>query len=226
MWNRQVTLGDNLAEVERVQRVPLKPGNEGTHQTVEEMAKAAMGQYGAGSGRIRNLAVQIVRDAGVAERDKRGEIIAIHEWVKNHLRYVNDPLWYEFITFPETLAFERNDGDCDDHVVLEAALLGALGIPSRFVVYAVKNPMNFDHVAMHALVKQPNEWMALDPIVKKQPAGWEVPDAKAKHVYGINTPNGTQKTGRHIGEWIALGVGIFALWRIITNMLTKVEHKL
>jgi hypothetical protein len=225
VWNRRaVALGDHLSEVERVERVPLAPGVDGTHQTIDVMSKAAMGSFGAGSGRIRNLAVQIVRDAGVPERDKRGETIAVHEWVKKHLRYVKDPLWYEFVTYPETLAFERNDGDCDDHVVLEAALLGALGIPTRFVVYAFKNAAQFAHVAMHANVD--NKWMPLDPIVKNQPAGWEVPDATTRHVYGVNTPDGPQKTGRNVGEWIALGVGIVALWKMIAAMLKKAEHRL
>lgn len=226
MWSRRaITLGDHLAEVERVERVPLAAGTDGTHQTIEVMSKAAMGPYGAGSGRIRNLAIQIVRDAGVPERDKRGEIVAIHEWVKKHLRYVKDPLWYEFVTFPETLAFERSDGDCDDHVTLEAALLGALGIPTRFVVYAFKGASQFAHVAMHAMFA-PNNWMPLDPIVKDKPAGWEVPDATTRHVYGINTPDGTQKTGRSVGEWITLGVGILALWRIVAAMFGKVEKRL
>jgi hypothetical protein len=225
MWNRRaVALGDHLSEVERVERVPLAPGVDGTHQTIGVMSKAAMGPFGAGSGRIRNLAVQIVRDAGVPERDKRGEVVAVHEWVKKHLRYVKDPLWYEFVTYPETLAFERSDGDCDDHVVLEAALLGALGIPTRFVVYAFKGASQFAHVAMHANVD--NQWMPLDPIVKNQPAGWEVPDATTRHVYGVNTPDGPQKTGRNVGEWIALGVGILALWKMIAAMLKKAEHRL
>ena len=225
MWHRRaVALGDHLSEVERVQRVPLAAGVDGTHQTIDVMARAAMGRYGAGSGRIRNLAVQIVRDAGVPERDKRGETVAVHEWVKKHLRYVKDPLWYEFVTYPETLAFERADGDCDDHAVLESALLGALGIPTRFVVYAFKGSSQFAHVALHAMVG-PNEWLPLDPIVKDKPAGWEVPDATTRHVYGISTPDGPQKTGRSAGEWIGLGVAMFALWRIVSGMFHKLERR-
>jgi len=225
MWHRRaVALGDHLSEVERVPRVPLAAGVDGTHQTIDVMARAAMGRYGAGSGRIRNLAVQIVRDAGVPERDKRGETVAVHEWVKKHLRYVKDPLWYEFVTYPETLAFERADGDCDDHAVLESALLGALGIPTRFVVYAFKGSSQFAHVALHAMVG-PNEWLPLDPIVKDKPAGWEVPDATTRHVYGISTPDGPQKTGRSTGEWLSLGVAMFALWRIVSGMFHKLERR-
>lgn len=183
---------------EQVQRVDIPTGNAGTDATVEVMAQAAMGQYGAGSARIRNLAVQIVRGemggAPVPERDQPGEVGAIHEWMQEHLRYVRDPLWYEFVTYPETLAFTRADGDCDDHCVLEAALLGSIGIPTRFVVYAFNKQSNFSHVALQAYIRFPDgtsSWETLDPIVKDQPAGWSVPDATTTKVYGVNGPNGT-----------------------------------
>ena len=208
--------------VERVERVPLKPGVDGTDQTIVVMAKAAMGIYGAGSGKIRNLAIQIVRDAGVPEKDKRGEIEAVHAFVKKHLRYVKDPLWYEFVTFPETLAFERNDGDCDDHVVLEAALLGALGIPTRFVVYAFNGAANFGHVAMQALEAN-GKWLPLDPIVKDKPAGWEVPDATKRHVYGVSTPDGPTGAKASLGELFGVVVGILALWTMFRSTLQRWE---
>lgn len=199
---------------EKVVRVELPAGNPGTDATVEEMAKASMGQYGAGSGRIRNLAVQIIDgEVGgldpVDERDQYGEVNSVHEWVKAHLRYVRDPLWYEFVTMPETLAFERADGDCDDHVVLEAALLGAIGIPSRFVVYAFKGSPVYSHVAMQARVG--NDWINLDPIVKGQDAGWSVPDATDTKFYGISTPDGTAKSVFSFSTLVGAAIAIAAV---------------
>lgn len=208
---------------ERVVRVPLKEGNEGTHQTVEIMSQAAMSQWGAGSAKIRNLALNIIADAGVAERDKKGEIIAIHEFVKNHLRYVKDPLWYEFVTYPETLAFERADGDCDDHVVLEAALLASVGIPSRFVVYAFGGATGYSHVAMQALYDN-DKWMSLDPIVKHKPAGWEVPDATTRHVYGVNTPDGPRKSMTSLMDIIGIILAVTALWSAFTHTAKRMER--
>ncbi len=218
-------LGDATAApaVERVERVPLAAGIDGTDQTVTVMAKAAMSQYGAGSAKIRNLAIQIVRDAGVPERDKRGEVEAIHAWVMGHLRYVKDPLWYEFVTYPETLAFERADGDCDDHAVLEAALLGALGIATRFVVYAFKGATQYAHVALHAQVGA-DSWMPLDPIVKNQPAGWEIPDATRRKVYGVNTPDGPQGGASGIGSIIGIIAGIALLWGMMSRTLRKLDR--
>lgn len=228
MWHTRTVQGLGDAPlggtVERVERVPLKAGEDGTDQTIVVMSKAAMGEFGAGSAKIRNLAIQIIRDEGVAERDKHGEIVAIHRYVMRHLRYVKDPLWYEFVTYPETLAFERADGDCDDHVVLEAALLGALGIPSRFVVYAFGGASGFGHVAMQAL-EGPNKWIPLDPIVKDKPAGWEVPDASRRKVYGVNTPDGPQGSGMALKDLIGLLIAIGALWTMFRQSMQRLENK-
>ncbi len=171
----------------QAERIMLSDGPDGTDQTIQAMSRASMGQFGAGSPRIIDLARDIV--AGVPERDQFGEVEAVHRFVMLHLRYVRDPLWYEAITMPETLAFERQQGDCDDHAVLEAALLGSLGIQTRFVTYAFKGSPTMSHVALQAKVG--NKWIPLDPIVKNKPAGWEVPDSTTRVLYGINTPTGT-----------------------------------
>ncbi len=180
------------------QRVNLPPGELTTAKTIDLMSRAAMGQYGAHSPKIRALAISIIRDARAMEKDKRAEIDAIHAWVMKHLRYVNDPLWQETITYPETLAFEQQDGDCDDHAVLEAALLGAIGIRTRFVAIAPDiGPLS--HVYLQALMMEDDgtgsgnkkpQWLDLDPIVKHKPSGWSVPNPKVKVAYPINTPHG------------------------------------
>lgn len=222
MWS-VTQLGAVGDSVEKVERVTLKPGSLGTDQTIDVMARAAMGKYGAGSAKIRNLAIQIIRDAGVKERDKMGEVVAIHRWVMNHLRYVNDPLWYEFVTHPETLAFERNDGDCDDHVVLESALLASVGIPTRFVVYAFKYAPAWQHVAMQARVG--NRWIPLDPIVKDQPAGWEAPDFTNRKIYGTNTPNGPTPQHNAVVYVIGLALSVVALWGAAQRALALLERR-
>ncbi len=165
-------------------------------KTIDLMSRAAMGDFGAHSPRIRSLALSIVRKAGVPEKNKYGEVVAIHKWVMSRLRYVNDPLWQEFITYPETLAFDQMDGDCDDHAVLEAALLGAIGIKTRFVTVAPK-PGPMSHVYLQANVTSNDgtgvmreEWIDLDPIVKNQPAGWSVPNPFARTIFPMNTPTG------------------------------------
>jgi len=184
--------------------IRMPPGELSVDKTVDIMARAAFGRYGAHSPRIRALAIQIIRAAGIPEKDKLGEIDAIHEWVKSRLRYVNDPLWQEFITQPEHLAFVQRDGDCDDHAVLEAALLGAIGIRSRFVTVApVAGPMS--HVYLQAQIMHYDgtgtppriSWINLDPIKKDKSAGWAVPHPFRIKVFPISTPDGIglQSTG-------------------------------
>lgn len=175
---------------ENVQRIDLPAGIAGTDKTIDVMAAAAMGKYGAMSPIIRNKTLDVIRSANVPERDKRGEVQAVHAFVQKHLRYVNDPLSVEFVTYPETLLGNRTDGDCDDHVMLEAAMLGSIGIPSRFVTYGFKGGPP-SHVAMHANIGK--DWIPLDPIVKDQLSGWEVPDYDSRTVYGVNTPVGYAK---------------------------------
>lgn len=176
--------------------VQMPGGSLAVDKTVDLMARAAMGEYGAHSSRIRRLALDIITRAGVPEKDKRGEAVALRNWVMQHLRYVNDPAWMEFVTQPETLAFEVQHGDCDDHSVLLAALLGAIGIRTRFVtVAAVPGPMS--HVYLQADVgkldgtgQRTATWLDLDPIVKNRPAGWSVPNPYRVRIFPVNTPAG------------------------------------
>lgn len=198
----------------REERIPMPPGMAGVDLTIQTMAKMAMGQYGAGSAKIRYLAEEIILDARVKERDQAGEMIALRNWVMRNIRYVRDPLWYESVTYPESTAFETKTGDCDDHTVLLAALLGAVGIPTRFVTYGFKNIPTQTHVAMEAQIK--GQWITLDPIVKDQMAGWEVPDPTTRVVYGTNTPLGTAGKVLSLGNVVAAVltlVGIAAFWK-------------
>ncbi len=200
-------------DVSKVIRIDLPAGSDGTDATIQAMARASMGEYGAGSARIVALARDVINRAGVPERDQRGEVDAIHRYVMAHLRYIRDPLWYEMITYPETLAFESTDGDCDDHAVLEAALLGAVGIPTRFVTYGFGGAIAQSHVALEAKVG--NQWIPLDPIVKDKPSGWSVPNASNVVRYGVNTPTGTVGAAlslRNAAGMIAAVVCITFIW--------------
>ncbi len=97
------------------------------------MARLAMGGWGAQSERIRALALAIVRDAGIAGKNYQAEVLAVHCWVQSTIRYTRDPVGQETVQTPEHTAFVNQAGDCDDFSVLEAALLGALGHPTRFI---------------------------------------------------------------------------------------------
>lgn len=212
----------------RVERINLPSGEAGTDKTVSVMAQAAMSRYGAGSIKIRELAMRIVNDAGAPEKDQLAEVEAIHGWTVNHLRYVRDPLWYEMVTYPETLAFESADGDCDDHSVLEAALLGALGIPTRFVVFAFNGSPTWQHVALQAMIrdfktKQP-KWISLDPIVKDKPVGFEVKHT-AKRLYTISSPSGAKPIAGPVASVISSVVSVGVLAVIFQRMMKRLSHE-
>ena len=165
----------------------LSGGFAGTYQTVAEMTKLTTGQWGSRSPKIRALAINILRQAGIPGKDYVGEMVAIHNWVRDNVRYTRDVAGQETLCPPEEIAFNSRAGDCDDMAMLDAALLGAIGIPSRFVTIGV-TPDSFSHVYLQA--KPKGTWIPLDPIMKDKPAGWEAPKTTAviKKVYPDNIP--------------------------------------
>jgi hypothetical protein len=170
-----------------VQFQTLSGGFQGTDQTVALMQQYAMGQWGSRSPRIRALALNIVTNAGVPEKDYVGEMVAIHNYVRDNIRYTRDVNGQETLLPPEELAFNSKAGDCDDKSMLEAALLGSIGIGSRFVTIGV-TPDRMSHVYLQG--KPQDVWISLDPIMKNKPAGWEVPASavKVRKIYDENVP--------------------------------------
>lgn len=57
---------------------------------------------------------------------------AIFYFVKDNLEYVKDPVGHEYVKSAKESLVSEN-GDCDDHSVLLANLLEAIGIRTRFV---------------------------------------------------------------------------------------------
>jgi hypothetical protein len=187
-------------------RGTLASGDAGTDQTVAAMRACAMGIYGAKSPKIREFAINILDSAQVKNKDYRGMTIAIHNWVRDNIRYVNDPVGQETVCHPEYV-IQLRAGDCDDASTLEAALLGALGIDTRFVVVGLQTGGGFSHVYLQAEVKEPTGlvWMSLDPIMRQYPAGWEVPNAKRKKIYDVNSAQGFAMNG--LGHMLSESIG-------------------
>lgn len=87
---------------------------------------------------VRGLAVSIVHEYPQHGTGQLLRAAALFEYVKNNVTYVPDPIRMEnqqviaedLIASPgETLRIRG--GDCDDHAVLMASLLSAVGIPNR-----------------------------------------------------------------------------------------------
>ena len=148
----------------------LPDGAPGTAATVAIMAQLAAGAHGAQSPAIRDLAVSIV--AGVPGMDFAGELAAVLGWVRSHCTYRLDPVDLERVQTP-AVSLEQRAGDCDDLAVLVAALVGALGHPSRFVTGGMMRGA-WSHVWLEA--DAGGRWLALDACdPDRNPAGWSAP---------------------------------------------------
>lgn len=154
--------------------------------TVRKMVEMAKGPYGARSAKIRALAINLVNAARVPDKDYYGMIVAIHNWVRDTIRYMKDPVGQETLSYPEETAFNSLAGDCDDKTILEMALLGSIGIRSYPVVIGLVQPGLYSHVYLHAMVptskstSHGGEVIPLDPIMRDWPVGKEAPASKVK----------------------------------------------
>ncbi len=171
----------------QVQRSVLPDGIAGVDATVRKVVELAHGIYGSKSAKIRAAAIDIVREAGIPDKDYFGEIVAIHNWVRDNIRYVRDPIGQETLSYPEETLFNSKAGDCDDMTTLEIALLGAIGMEAYPVVIGMF-PNHFSHIYLHAKVpegkgRNAGRVLPLDPIMKNWPAGREAANVKAKKMY-------------------------------------------
>ena len=166
----------------------LPQGIAGTRRTLDRMAAAVRGEIGPDfrgylHETIRAKALDLV--AGIPPRDWRGEIGRLFEFVRDRITYRLDPVDAERVQDP-VATLEIGSGDCDDLVVLLAALLGSLGYWSRFVAQTadgvqyrlLQMDTRFDHVYVE--VETPHGWLALDPtadghgVIRAAP-GWRNP---------------------------------------------------
>jgi transglutaminase-like putative cysteine protease len=114
---------------------------------------------------MRSLAESII--GGLAEKDFSGEIEALHAWVRDSIRYVNDINEVETLKTPD-LVLSTGQGDCDDKAILLATLLESAGHPARFVAVGFE-PDNFSHVYVESKIGP--RWLPLET-TEQVSAGW------------------------------------------------------
>lgn len=95
-----------------------------------------------GSPEVRQFAARIVR--GLPQKDYRGEIAAVHAFVRDRVRYTMDPRGVELLQTPEYILAERA-GDCDDKTILVCSLLANLGHETQLIAVG-PSMRNFTHV--------------------------------------------------------------------------------
>jgi transglutaminase-like putative cysteine protease len=128
---------------------------------------------------IRQRAASLVQN--LPQKDRLGEIRALFDFVKDHIRYVRDVRNVETQYFPEQI-LNQEYGDCNNKSVLLASLLEAIGHPTRFSAVGFE-PERFSHVFVDTAIgtntrgtniHNNRKWLSLDPTENK-PMGWRPP---------------------------------------------------
>jgi transglutaminase-like putative cysteine protease len=150
------------------QRVAIGEGLGGMLDTVALMRRLA--REGSRDMSVRTAATQVVYLQ--PERNELHEVNSLFEYVRDHVRYVRDPLFFEAVAVPaQVLAL--GFGDCDDKATLLAAMLESVGYLSRFVVAGYNDAERPEHVYLQVFVG--GQWIDADPTEHK-PLGYAPPD--------------------------------------------------
>lgn len=158
----------------------LSSGRAGTIETLKHMRDAARAAIRSPDQSVRSTALAILRRKAVPPRKWLAEIRALHEWVRDCIRYVKDPVGVELVQTPEA-TLKVGQGDCDDKSTLLAALLLSTGHPCRFVAVGMNgNP--FSHVLVEA--KSGDRWIPAETIIPR-PLGWFPENVTSKYFLKI-----------------------------------------
>lgn len=119
----------------------------------------------------------------IQARDWKGEIVAVHNEVKDKLvRYTRDPDGVDLFLSAK-MTMRTGAEDCDSMIGLELALLRAIGFPVELVVVETTNaPVKgeYEHIFGCAGYEDADgspRAIWLDPTVREKPAGWRVPES-------------------------------------------------
>lgn len=154
--------------------------------------------------RLARLAVAIFRAKGIQPRDYRGQAAALHEFLRDHVYFVNEPderlqdPAYTLDLQPDGSVGPNAAGDCDDFCVAMIALCRSVGLPARAVT---SGKLGKRHVRwIEGVGRSPNArwshiytavsphpfkpkydaktWSFADPTVPGAPYGWDVIQAR------------------------------------------------
>lgn len=151
----------------------IPSGVAGVRATLNEMRQLVR-EYKKND-QVRSTAAELV--SPLQQKNFMGEIKRLHSFVRDNIRYLRDIHNVETLqTPPETL--RRKYGDCDDKATLLAAMLEAIGHPSRFVAIG-KAPGKFSHVYVETRVG-PN-WIGLETTEPVE-VGWKPSNILARMI--------------------------------------------
>jgi transglutaminase-like putative cysteine protease len=157
--------------VPRIVRLRVPRGNRGTLATARIIGRLI--QAGARDFYVRQKAIQILREYGVSARDRYGEVCALFDWVRRHVRYTRDIFRVELLHTARRM-LELRAGDCDDMTILLGAMLLSVGHPVRIALtgFRLSKPHSYSHIYPEVNVR--GRWIALDATMPR-PLGWSPP---------------------------------------------------
>lgn len=151
-------------------------GYPGTAATVRKMHDLA--ERGKVDLSIQKVADMVISKAGCRNRDYKCKAQAIYDFVKEYVRFERDPFGVEMVQEPH-VTLKRRAGDCDDHAVLNAALLGSIGFPYAFKTIKAdpRRSDEFSHIYSVVLIPGYSDdgWVGFDTSVDPAYFGWEPP---------------------------------------------------
>jgi len=154
----------------------IPSGVAGVRATLELM-RSIVNEYKTDRA-VRETALSIV--SGFMQKHEIKEILSLHKFVRDRIRYVKDVRGVETLQTPDqTLRLKQ--GDCDDKSMLLAAMLESIGYKTAFNAVGFY-PDHFAHV--YPLVFFRGKWLALE-VTEPVDAGW-VPKDKIKSVMRLN----------------------------------------
>jgi ribosomal protein L31E len=190
-----------MGAVVRVTHGPNGLGHAlGTVRKMAALANASAHNYA-----IRQLATRITRN--VPSKDSRGELAALYVWVRDNVRYRQDPRGLELVQAPERTLEERA-GDCDDIATLLSALAQSLGHRMR---YRTVGPTLRDQRHVSTEGECYGEWVSVDPVL--EPPRATTAPSSALGAFGQRAPGAAiyySETGRPMGLH---GTASNALWQ-------------
>ena len=131
-----------------------------------------LAREGAKDPGVIQVASSLVR--GLPQYDRVGEICALHGFVRDSIRYTNDPIDVELVRTPRAI-LEMEVGDCDDKSILLACLLRCIGRHARFIAIQMEGQGGYSHVYVETplgrLASGKTRWVALETI-KPVGVGW------------------------------------------------------
>lgn len=153
------------------QKFSIPQGNAGVRVTLNLMSKLVK-QYKSNI-KIRTLAANLTKR--ILQKDWKSEVKAIQKYVGYEIRYTKDIRGVETIQDP-VFTLENGYGDCDDKSTLTAALLEAIGHPTRFVACGFNGGL-LSHVYVETKIG--DKWVGVET-TEQVGLGWIPPNMTSR----------------------------------------------